>query len=78
MTELEIKCICRCRRPPLFLYFFSYGIKLKIPYFLIILVCLLFGNIIMTGELVHTASKERMATELMFHLNMHPNYQLLT
>ena len=32
-------------------------------------------NIFMTGKPTHTAT---MASELMFHLNMHPNHQLLT
>ena len=31
----------------------------------------------MTGEPTHTASKERIVPELMFYLNVYPNYQLL-
>ena len=53
---------------PLFPYFFSMIpiIKLKIPNFALHLFLYFFCNIIMTGEPTGTASKERIAPELMF------------
>ena len=59
---------------PCFPTSYFYDLKFLIPY-----TCFFtFFNIIVTSELMHTESKERMALELMFCLNAHPNYQLLT
>ena len=54
----------------------TFFIELEIPKFPYILDCLLFCNIIMTGEHTHTASKERMAPEVMFLLECAPQHSV--
>ena len=59
---------------PCFPTFYVYDFKFIIPYTCLFTFC----NIIVTGELMHTEhteSKERMAPELMFCLNAHPNME---
>ena len=61
--------LCYISAPlPLFPYFLFLRslIEPKIPNFPYTCLFTFFGNIITTGELMHTASKERMMPELMF------------
>ena len=80
-TSISAGLVLLCRQPPLFAYFFfsMIPIELKIPNFSLNSFVYFFGNIIMNDEPAHTitTSKERMAPELMFHLNLCHSYQLL-